>query len=90
MLEKHNKYLTISLGGLTLVSILLFFFSRKESRPEIDRDYFRVTDSEKIDHISLKSNRGVVDLMFDGTRWKVNSKWKLRSQCLPQELSENQ
>ncbi len=75
MQKKRNIYLTISLCLLAVMSAGLFFFTQEETKPEINRDYFKLKESEKIDQVTLQSVRGTVDLKFENNRWRVNGKW---------------
>jgi hypothetical protein len=75
MNSKSNKYLAWSLGFLTTLSAVLFFFMREEDRSEIDRAYFAIADTEKLDRVLLQSPRDTVSLTYDGMRWKVNEQW---------------
>jgi hypothetical protein len=70
-----DTYLVVSLIILIALSAGLFFSARDESRPDIKRDYFKAINSDKIDHVSLRSPAGRVDLKFENRRWRVNDKW---------------
>ncbi len=78
----QSKYLAASLGLLVLVSASLFFFTREEERPEIDKAYFAVAETEKIDHVQLVTVGDTVDLMFDGSRWSVDGRWEADVQMI--------
>jgi hypothetical protein len=77
-----DTYLIVSLTILVALSVALFFFGREESRPEIKRDYFKAISSEKVDHVSLQSPSGSVDLKFENRRWRVNDKWDADMQMI--------
>ena len=47
MQKKRNIYLTISLCLLAVMSAGLFFFTQEETKPEVNRDYFKLKESEK-------------------------------------------
>jgi hypothetical protein len=82
MKKISDSYLTVSLIVLIVLSAVLFFFGRDESRPEIKRDYFKAKNSEKVDHVTLQSPRGNVDLRFENKHWRVNEKWDADMQMI--------
>lgn len=75
MQERKNKYFAVSLAVLVMTSLSLFFFTREEVRSEINRDEFKLTDSEKIDHLTLSSSGQKLELKFENNRWRVNDRW---------------
>lgn len=75
MIEKRNTYLGISAAVLLFVAIALFLMSWEENPPEIDPDYFGMTDTEQVDKLVLQSPYDTVVLTFEGSRWRVNGRW---------------
>ena len=82
MQKKRNIYLTISLCLLAVMSAGLFFFTQEETKPEVNRDYFKLKESEKIDQVTLHSAEGTVDLKFEKNHWRVNGKWDADMQMI--------
>ena len=76
MQRNKNKYLALSLGVMIMSSGILFFLNSKEAKPEIDQNLFKISESEKIDQVTLGSSKGQVNLKYDGNRWRVNEKWE--------------
>ncbi len=75
MQKIRNTYLTISFCLLAVMSAGLFLFTQQETKPEVNRDYFKLKESEKMDQVTLHSARGTVELKFENNRWRVNDKW---------------
>lgn len=76
-----NFYLLLSLFLLSLVSVSLFLFTR-ESKPDIDKDLFKIPELEKIDEVTLTSGRGSVSLKYETSRWRVNDTWDADAQMI--------
>lgn len=79
--SRLNQYLLITLLFLSGVSASLFFFTR-ESKPDIDKDLFRIPELEKIDAVILTSPQSKVTLKFDNNRWRVNDTWEADAQMI--------
>ncbi|HRI79424.1 MAG TPA: DUF4340 domain-containing protein [Cyclobacteriaceae bacterium] len=62
----------ITLSGLILISFGLAWFSADEPGQRLDREYFRIPDTEKIDKVILRSPKGEIQLGYEGSRWHVN------------------
>jgi hypothetical protein len=60
---------------LTLVCSGLYVFTQEEGKPDIDKELFKVTETEKIDKVTLESTGRTIELKFENNRWKVNNKW---------------
>lgn len=69
--EKRNRNLFISLIVLSVLTLIVFWKVTK-NESSIDGSLFRVDDLNQIDQVRLERN-GVVDLKYDGARWKVNN-----------------
>ncbi len=76
MQQDKNKYLAFTLGLMMVSSGILFFLNSKEAKPEIDQNLFKISESEKIDQVTLGSPKIQVNLKYDGSRWRVNEKWE--------------
>ncbi len=72
MQRKRNLLLMFSLLGLVSLT-LLFFFVINDTDVSIDKSIFRVTDFNTLDKITLTRNEKIIELRFDGNRWKVNN-----------------
>lgn len=81
-MNSRNKILIISLAGLLVMSLLLAWFGREGGKSEVDKQMFRVVDSEKIDQVILKSPSSQVDLKFENSRWRVNGQWDADPQMI--------
>src|SRR6185295_5940058 len=75
MRQNRNTILMFTLTGLILASLGLAYFSADESKQEIDRAYFRIDNTEKIDRVILHSQKGDIELKFENNRWRVNETW---------------
>ncbi len=82
MQKQRTLFLIISLGVLTVLSFSLAFFTGEQPKPEIDRDYFRMMDTEKMDEVKLHSTLGDVELKFENNRWRVNGQWDADAQMI--------
>ncbi len=65
-----------------MVCVSLFFLTGEIVQPDIDRDYFKIPELEKIDRVSLTSSRGSVELKYAGNRWRVNDTWEADAQMI--------
>jgi hypothetical protein len=68
----RNVKLLVSLIGLSLLAGAMFYFTHRDTSG-IDKTIFEVADQERIDRVTLTSQRGTVELRFDGVKWKVNA-----------------
>ena len=75
MQEKKNKQRLLSLIVLSIVTMLVYLFSLDDEQLKVDKQLFQVEDQTKIDGVVLQSNRGKVEITYDGTAWKVNKKF---------------
>ena len=82
MERSQSKYLAMSFGLLITISVGLFFMTREEQGPEIDRTYFSIDDTEKIDHVQLISSMDTIDLSYDGAHWRINGRWNADVQMI--------
>ncbi len=73
MQQKRNIQLLILLISLSLLIAFLFFLSNNYSS-DIDKTLFKVSDQNKIDRIILASQKGKLELTFDGSKWMINQK----------------
>ncbi len=75
MQKKRNIFLAFSLGFLVLTSAGLMLFTQDDNRFAVDRESFKIPDSEKIDRVVLASSTGTVELKFENNHWRVNDQW---------------
>ena len=75
MNKQRNIILTITLAGLILMAFSLAYFTADESRQEIDLEYFRIEDTEKINEVKFHSLKGDIALQYENGRWRVNGVW---------------
>jgi hypothetical protein len=75
MQEKRNIRLIISLLVLVVATSLALCLLNRNS-DDVDQNLFKVADLKSIDHITLESAHGNVDLKFDDVRWMINSKYQ--------------
>lgn len=73
MQKKRNTVLLILLISLSLLTVLLFLLSTNDSS-DIDKSLFKVGEQNKIDRIILASQKGKLELTFDGSKWMINQK----------------
>jgi hypothetical protein len=72
---KRNIRLLISLAVLTPATLVTYFLTNREGKPQIDKSIFAVEDLKSIDRIDLQSPTDTIVLTFNGTRWLVNEKY---------------
>ncbi len=82
MQKKRNRYLAVSLIVMLMVCAGLFIASRKEVRPDINPDLFKLSETENIDHVILQSSGKTIDLKFENNHWKVNDTWEADSRMV--------
>ncbi|MFZ1809455.1 MAG: DUF4340 domain-containing protein [Cyclobacteriaceae bacterium] len=78
--EKKNKVLVVSLGGLIILAVVLFFY--QSDRQEIDKSIFKVDDLSLVDRVILSSASGDVELSFSGSKWLVNKNQEADEQLI--------
>lgn len=72
MQRKRNILLMFSLLALVSLTLVLFFVI-KDLDGNIDKSIFSVTDFNALDKIILTRDDKIVELKFEGNRWKVNN-----------------
>jgi hypothetical protein len=83
MQENRNKYLLISLVGLTCATVATWFFLNSgDAEVIVDKQIFKVNNLDEIDRIELKSASQTVDLKFNGSRWLVNEKYPAEARMI--------
>lgn len=78
--ERKNKVLIVSLGGLILLAVLLYFYPKE--RQAVDKDIFKVPDLSLVDKVVLTSPSGKVELSFSGSKWLVNQNQEVDEQMI--------
>ncbi|MFN6087271.1 MAG: DUF4340 domain-containing protein [Cyclobacteriaceae bacterium] len=77
----RNVKLLISLIGLSVLASVMFYFGNRDSSG-IDKTIFEVVNQDRIDRVALTSQRGTVELKFDGVKWKVNTAYDADRQLI--------
>jgi len=72
-MEKKNKIRFVVLLLLFVSTVGLFFLSQREQGNAIDPTLFKIEQLDKIDHITLESSKGKIDLKFTDSQWRVNN-----------------
>ena len=72
MQKRKNIQLLLSLTTMIIAIITLFIFNDSKNNSEVDKSIFQITNLEKIDHITLQSAKGKIELKFDGVKWLIN------------------
>ena len=75
MQEKKNKRLAIILIVLLAATAAVYWSGRSDNQYAVDKNLYRNFDLKTVDHITLESKSGKVDLKFNGSRWKVNEQF---------------
>lgn len=79
MQQKRNIRLLISLGILTITTVIVFFAFDTRQSIAVNKALFRIEDFTVIDKVVLTTNQKPIELKFDGGRWKVNDQLADRS-----------
>jgi hypothetical protein len=72
MQEKRNKKLVVSLAVL-LSSIVALAYWQRSDTSHVDKNLFRVQDTQRINRVALQTGGDSVVLTFAGNRWRVNN-----------------
>jgi hypothetical protein len=72
MQKKKNKQLLVSLGVLSISTLLVYFFLYGNDSTVVDKNLFKVENLTAIDRVELTSGKEKVELKFNGARWRVN------------------
>ncbi len=75
MQKNRNRYLLISLILLLSISGGLYVSASEEDKLDINRELFKVANTEKIDQVTLQSSGRTIKLKFENNQWKVNDQW---------------
>ncbi len=70
-----NKRLLLLLIALSAITLLAYIFTRSDGQLSLDKKMFAAADQTKIDRVVMESFRGKVKISYDGTAWKVNTKY---------------
>jgi hypothetical protein len=77
----RNVKLLISLISLSVLAGAMFYFTHRDTSG-IDKTIFEVVNQDRIDRVALTSQRGTVELKFDGVKWKVNAAYDADRQLI--------
>lgn len=72
MQENKNKRLAALLIGLTIVTVITLLLVGNDNRPRVDPGLFRLDDYTGVDRIEIASPKGVTELSYVNSRWRVN------------------
>ncbi|HEX6224567.1 MAG TPA: DUF4340 domain-containing protein [Chryseolinea sp.] len=75
MQERKNKRLAILLFALCSVTAVVYYLSRTDGTIEVDKNMFKNFDLKSINEVILESEKGKVELKFNGARWQVNNQF---------------
>ncbi|HEY9045433.1 MAG TPA: DUF4340 domain-containing protein [Ohtaekwangia sp.] len=73
MQEKKNKRLLLTLIALLLVTGGIYWYGKRNTSFQVDKDTFHYADLKSVNEIILESPAGKVDLKFMGSAWRVNN-----------------
>jgi hypothetical protein len=77
----RNIKLLISLISLSVLAGAMFYFTNRDTSG-VDKTVFKVVDQDRIDRVTLTSQKGTVELKFDGVKWKVNTAYDADRQLI--------
>ena len=75
MQERKNKRLAVLLCALCCMTAIVYYISRSDGAVEIDKNLFKSYDIKSINEVILESQKGKVQLKFNGAKWEVNDKF---------------
>ena len=75
MQERKNKRLAILLCALCCITAVVYYLSRSDGAVEIDKNLFKSYDLKSINEVIFESQKGKVQLKFNGAKWNVNDKF---------------
>jgi hypothetical protein len=75
MQERKNKRLAILLCALCCMTAIVYYLSITNGTVEIDKNLFKSYDLKSINEVILESQKGKVQLKFNGAKWEVNDKF---------------
>jgi hypothetical protein len=73
MQQKRNIQLLISLGSLSIATLLLIVFGFRD-KTDTNKNLFKVTNQAEIDEVQFQSPQAKIHLKYDGAKWMVNGK----------------
>lgn len=74
--------MALSLLGLTLLAVFLYWNGAREGMDAVDKNLFKVGDLSKIDQVILQSGNKKVELSYTGSKWKVNETYDADEQMI--------
>ena len=76
MQERKNKRLAALFCVLCCVTAIVYYKSRSDGAVEIDKNLFKSYDLKSINEVVLESQKGKVQLKFNGAKWEINDKFE--------------
>lgn len=73
--EKRNKRLAVVLIVLIAATFVAVTMTGKTEYVTVDRNLFKLSNTESIDRLVLERNGQAVEIKFNGTRWMVNQEF---------------
>jgi hypothetical protein len=67
-----NRKRALTLVLLTSITIASAFFIDNSPTVDVDRNIFKVSDTESVDRVVLEQSGKKIELRFNGATWKVN------------------
>ena len=57
------------------MTAIVYYLSRSDGAVEIDKNLFKNYDLKSINEVILESQKGKVELKFNGAKWEVNNQF---------------
>jgi hypothetical protein len=75
MQERKNKRLALLFCVLCVGTLLIYVLGSDGGTVDIDKNIFKDYNLKEIDQVILESEKGKVELKFNGTKWVVNNQF---------------
>jgi hypothetical protein len=75
MQERKNKRLVILFCALCCMTAIVYYLNRSDGAVEIDKNVFKNYDLKSINEVILESQKGKIELKFNGAKWEVNDEF---------------
>lgn len=72
MQRRKNIQLLVSLVIMLSLTGVLVWYSQSGQAPAVDATIFRVADFKSVSRVTLETHGKLVDLAYNGAKWKVN------------------
>jgi len=74
-MKNQNIFFASILGLQIFISIILFFSEKDSFDTSVDKDYFKISDTEKIDKVIMTTSKNSIELSFLNNQWLVNKNY---------------